>query len=208
MNVKDFKGRTAAQVGYENGFSDVSKFLISQKEYEINSRDDSGIALIHLASMNNDLDFLVYMTNEAKSRIDLNVETKKNRQTAFLIAASNGNLKMVSYLIGLSTVNKKCRDVQGQMAHHIACSANKKEKAKNKTDEKNVEEKRNGYISKYTNYYLTKTIKQSNINHEKFNKTKDSNESNSKDLNAKEDEKNKKKEEAKKEDSSSSENDF
>lgn len=199
LNVKDFKGRSAAQLGYEFGFSDVAKFLVSQSEFDVNSRDDSGIALIHIAATQNDLEFIEFMTNEAKSRINLNIETKQNRRTAFLIAASNGNLEMVKYLISLKSVNKKCRDIQGQMAHHIACSSSDKKRknevnfcVKNKKDEKGkkskndeddddddeevekssavmtqidsekLEEMKNSYIERYTNFYLTQSIKQSN----------------------------------------------
>lgn len=168
LNVKDFKGRTSAQIGYERGFTEVAKYLVMQKEFDINARDDGGHALIHLAVMNSDLDFLSFMTREAGERLNANIETKKDHKTALLIAASRGDVGTVKYLMSLKSVNKKCRDSGGQMAHHIACSSQKKEKNEmlgekgESTNDQEREEAKRVCIDKYTKYYMKESIKASN----------------------------------------------
>ena len=112
MDVQDEDGRTAIHCAASSG-ADVVRWLVDQREMNVNERDNGGRTVFHHAAGSGALKVLDWLAEEKE--VDVNV-TDNTGRTALHYAVTSGDLEIIRWLV------EKGTDVNGagELASHYA----------------------------------------------------------------------------------------
>ncbi|MGL9758430.1 MAG: ankyrin repeat domain-containing protein [Wolbachia sp.] len=117
VDEKNADGCTPLHRAALNGRLDIVKYLVEEKEVDVNQADNNGLTALHYAAYNDKLDTVKYLVEEKK--VDVN-QADNNGLTALHYAAGNGQLDIVKYLVGEKNVDVNQANSNGKTALHLA----------------------------------------------------------------------------------------
>jgi len=116
INQKDGNGNTPLMTSIKLKNNKISKFLIENKKININTINNIGETVLHIAC-NYEQDTIVELLLN-HSEIDINIQDLQNKYTPLMYGVSLNNFIITQMLINHKKINFLCQDVAGNTAYH------------------------------------------------------------------------------------------
>ncbi|WP_339047149.1 ankyrin repeat domain-containing protein [Candidatus Mesenet endosymbiont of Phosphuga atrata] len=122
-NISDSSGNLPIHIAARTGYQDIVKVLLS--EDTVNEYNHDGLTPFHLAVLNNHID--IVETLIIYCHTDINIQDRKNGNTALIFAVQKDNLQIVKFLLKSGADFSK-RNKEGKTFNEFAISSEMKSK--------------------------------------------------------------------------------
>jgi ankyrin repeat protein len=149
INQKDGNGNTPLMTSIKLKYNKISKFLLNDKNININITNNIGESALHIAC-NYEQEQIVELIVDNKD-IDINIQDNEHKYTALMYAVSLNNIKITQLLLNNPNINILIQDIIGNTAFHHGINQDVSEELIKLLDEKIESKKESDHIYNLTN---------------------------------------------------------